>query len=75
MIERKFHFNIYAFFIAFMLGILYIYISSPKPKVIIKYPTPYNAEKIMYQSESGDCYKFKVEEVKCDGDIIPQPIV
>lgn len=75
MTDKKFHFNIYAFFVAFMLGIFYVYIASPKPRVIIKYPTPYNAEKIIYQSENGNCYKFKVEEVKCEGETVPQPIV
>ena len=75
MNERKFRFNIMAFFIAFILGIFYVYISSPKPRFIIKYPTPYNEGKLIYQSESGECFKFKVEEVKCDDKSLSQPIV
>ena len=73
--KREFHFNIFSFFIAFFIGIFYVYISAPKPKIIIKYPTPYNAEKIVYQSGSGDCFKFKVNEVNCEGETFPQPIV
>ena len=73
--KKSFDFNIYVFFIAFIIGMFYVYISSPKAKVIIKYPTPYNAEKTVYQNESENCYKFDVEEIKCDGKTIEQPIV
>jgi hypothetical protein len=72
--NKVFRFNIIAFFIAFMLGIFYVYISTPKPRVIIKYPTPYNVNKIMYQNDSGECFKFKMEEVKCTKEAIVQPI-
>ena len=75
MKEKTFKFNILAFFIAFILGIFYVYISSPKPRIIIKYPTPYNVDKLLYQGESGECYKFKMEEVKCTNDAIQQPII
>lgn len=75
MKEKKFSFNILAFFVAFILGIFYAYISSPKPRIIIKYPTPYNADKLVYQTEGGDCFKFTMKEVKCSNDAIPQPII
>lgn len=75
MEKKSFHFNILAFFISFIVGIFYVYISSPKPKIIIKYPTPYNADKIIYKSDSGDCYKFKMEETNCNKNAIPQPII
>ena len=38
--------NPIAFFAAFCLGIFIVYISVPEPKVIIKYPTPDNVEKM-----------------------------
>ena len=76
MTTKCFDFNIYAFFIALFVGLFYVYIAVPKPKIILKYPTPYNVEKITYRSESGDnCYKYKIEEVKCTDKSIPQPIV
>jgi len=74
MKEKVFKFNILAFFIAFIIGIFYVYVSSPKPRIIVKYPTPYNANKLLYQSDAGECFKFKIEEVKCTPDAIPQPI-
>jgi hypothetical protein len=73
--EKSFKFNYPAFFIAFGLGILYVYIASPKPRIVIKYPTPYNAEKIVYRSSNDNCYKYEVNEVKCTDKAIEQPII
>ena len=53
------------FFIAFCIGILYTYLIHPKPSVIIKYPTPNNAGKILYKDDAGVCYRYKKKEVKC----------
>jgi hypothetical protein len=75
MIEKTFKFNFFAFIIAFAIGILYVYVSAPKPKIIIKYPTPFNADKIVYKNENDICYKYKVEEVKCNDKALPQPIL
>ena len=75
MTTKCFDFNIYAFFIALFVGLFYVYIAVPKPKIILKYPTPYNVDKIIYQSENGECYKFKMEEVNCTKNAIPQPII
>jgi len=73
--EEKFHFNIFSFTIAFIIGMLYVFYNSPKPTYIIKYPTPYNINKYTYKGLDEECYKFKVEEVKCTVDSIKQPIV
>ena len=65
------------FLIAFAVGISYVYFMVPTPKVVIKYPSPYNAGKITYQDESDSCYKYKAEKVTCPKDeklITPQPI-
>lgn len=75
MIEKKFRFNIYAFLIAFAVGLVYVYINVPRPKNVVKYPTPYNADKIVYKGLAGDCYKFKAEETKCTKKTYQQPIV
>lgn len=74
-----FHFNIFAFVIAFAIGLLYVYIATPHRKVVVKYPTPYNAGKVVYNdSVDGTCYKYKSDEVPCPKDgknVKPQPIV
>ena len=53
------------FFISFCVGMFLVYISTPKPRIIIKYPTPQNAGKIIYKDNSGVCYKYLAKEVKC----------
>ena len=53
------------FFIAFCIGILYTYLIHPKPSVIIKYPTPNNAGKILYKDDAGVCYRYNSKEVQC----------
>jgi len=73
--QKVFKFNVFAFIISFAVGILYVYISTPKPKIIIKYPTPYNVNKIVYKNENDVCYKYKVEEIKCTDKAIDQPII
>jgi hypothetical protein len=72
---KHFVFNYIAFFTAFAIGILYVYISSPKKKIVIKYPNPFNAENTVYQTNDKICYKYKANEVKCDNNSIPQPIL
>lgn len=73
--EKVFKFNFLAFIIAFAIGIFYVYISTPKPKIVIKYPTPYNSNKIVYRNDNDVCYKYMVEEVKCTDRAIEQPII
>lgn len=73
--EKVFKFNFLAFIIAFAIGIFYVYISTPKPKIVIKYPTPYNSNKIVYRNDNDVCYKYIVEEVKCTDKAIEQPII
>lgn len=72
--ENVFRMHWTSFFIAFALGIFYVYISSPQPRLVIKYPTPYNANKVYYQNDDNMCYKYEAEEVKCTSDATPQPI-
>ena len=56
------------FFIALFIGLFIAYISTPVPDIIIKYPTPQNAGKIVYKDDSDVCYKYKAEEVSCPSD-------
>ena len=60
--------NPLAFFIAFAIGIFLTYIYSPPKKIIIKWPTPENAGKVIYKDEADTCYKYKAKEVACPDD-------
>ena len=75
MIERSFKFNYLAFIFAFGVGILYVYLSAPKPKIIIKYPTPYNVNKVVYKNDNDICYKYNAEEITCNDKAIMQPVI
>ncbi len=60
--------NAPAFFIALAIGLFFTYIYAPPKKVIIKWPTPENAGKVIYQDHSDTCYKYKANEVSCPAD-------
>ena len=47
---------------------------TPSAKNIIKYPSPLNANKIIYKNSDGLCYKYIATEVKCTDNTINQPI-
>ncbi len=73
--EKCFRFNYLAFILGFTIGIIYVYLSTPKARIITKYPTPYNYDKNIYKNENDICYKYDVDEVKCDKTAITQPII
>ena len=53
------------FLIAFTIGILYIYLFSGRPEIIIKYPTPENAHQYVFRDDAENCYRFHTQEVPC----------
>ena len=57
--------NVFYFLLSFAFGILYVYISRPESKVVVKFPSPYNAGRVMYRDKAGSCYKFKAEKKSC----------
>lgn len=70
--------NLYYFFGSFIIGMFFVYILAPQPQVIMKFPTPYNAGKVMYKDKNDTCYMFKAEKDECPLDktkIKSQPIV
>lgn len=65
------------FFLAFGIGLFFCYITNPKPELVIKFPSPYNAGKILYKDKADSCYKYKADKVECPIDkslIKEQPI-
>jgi hypothetical protein len=57
-----------AFFIALFIGLFFTYIYSPPKKIILKWPTPENAGKLIYKDHSDTCYKYKAGEIPCPDD-------
>lgn len=48
-----------------LLGFFIVFISSPRPTMITKYPTIDNIQKTRYVDENGTCYKYMAQEVSC----------
>jgi hypothetical protein len=63
------YFNPYAFFLAFLVGLVYVYLDKPRVDLVYTYPTPDNIDKVTYTDEAGVCYKFKMKEVECFGNV------
>ena len=57
------------FMISLGVGLLYVYLTTRMPDVVIKYPTPENAGKIVYKDTNDVCYKYRAEKTTCPADI------
>jgi hypothetical protein len=70
--------NLFYFVLSFSVGMLFIYITTPEPRVVLKFPSPYNAGDVTYRDKSNSCYRYKADKTSCPMDksvIKPQPIV
>lgn len=56
------------FLVSLFIGILYTYMTTPSPRVVIKYPTPFNLKDTVYVDENDVCYKYMIKEVECPSD-------
>ena len=52
------------FMLSFSIGMFIMMISDPTPRIVIKYPTPYNLNNI-YKDSSGTCFRYKMKDTKC----------
>jgi hypothetical protein len=56
------------FIAAFAFGLFLTYITSPKPNIVIKFPTPSNSGKITYKDKANNCYKYEASKLECPAD-------
>jgi hypothetical protein len=56
------------FLSALFAGLLYVYITTPLPDIIVKYPTPDTSPKMIFEDDADNCYKFNTVEVSCPSD-------
>jgi hypothetical protein len=64
----KLQINWYAFIIAFVVGMIYIYLREPDVKVFTKFPSPVNAGKVVYVDHANNCYTYIAREMTCPAD-------
>lgn len=60
--------NPIAFFVSFCIGLFICYIMAPKPTILIKYPNPETASFLTFIDNATNCYKYKIDIVKCPKD-------
>ena len=60
--------NLKVFIISIIVGFIMCYYYTPLPKIVYKYPTPYNLDEVTYIDKSGTCYKYEMKEVTCPAD-------
>jgi hypothetical protein len=53
------------FVLSFLIGMVYIYISSPPTRSILVYPTVDNSNKFQYIDKAENCFTFAAKEEKC----------
>lgn len=65
------------FILSFAIGLFFVYIITPPPEVVVKFPSPFNAGSITYKDKADTCYVYKADKVECPIDrkiIKPQPL-
>lgn len=70
--------NLFYLVISFCIGIGYIYIVTPPPTVIRKFPSPFNTDHLVYKDKESNCYKYKHEKIKCNDteyNVVDQPVM
>ena len=56
------------FLVSFIIGSIFVYISTTETKIISVYPTPENVGRYVYVDEVGTCYSYRPSQEKCDED-------
>ena len=68
-------FNALALILSFTIGIMFMMFTTPRPKVVIKFPTPEMDINQVFRTEQGSCYKVETEQVSCpEKNVRPQPV-
>ena len=57
-----------AFIVSFAIGVFYIYISLPKQRVVIVYPTQDNADHFNFRDKAHNCFRFEQTMKECPAD-------
>jgi hypothetical protein len=57
--------EIFYIVLGLFLGFFIIYVTTPPPRVVLKYPTIENIQNTTYVDENGQCYKYYAVEIPC----------
>ncbi len=57
--------SIKTFIISFLVGMLFIHLSSPSQRSVVVYPTIDNQDMFQYKDMADNCFSFQPSVVKC----------
>ena len=57
--------DIMVFSISLFIGFFLVYITAPKPHIIIKNPTLNNVHDTIYIDDNNKCYKYVAKSIEC----------
>ena len=60
--------NFPVFLTSFIVGVIFIHLSSPATTTVFVYPTPDNIEHIEYIDKAGTCFQYKHTGIECPKD-------
>lgn len=60
------HIRLIPLLVGIVIGIIAFFVAKPQQNVVMKYPTPDSAGKMVYKDKNGVCYQYKVTPVDCD---------
>lgn len=65
--------NPLAFALALGVGLMIVYITAPRPRRVLRFPSPLNAGKTVYKDARKGCYVYQPEKVPCDETALVPP--
>ena len=60
--------NLPIFIISLAVGLFFVYITNPDPKIIVVYPTPNNIDKVQYVDKADNCFSYEYKKTQCPTD-------
>ena len=62
-----------AFALALGLGLMVVYATAPRPKRVVRFPSPLNVGTTVYRDEKKGCYVYTADKVPCTDDALTPP--
>jgi hypothetical protein len=54
-------FNLFYFIIAFAIGMLFVYLFTPFPEVVVRFPRPNDFQNLRFQNHNGVCMEYEMK--------------
>lgn len=62
---KTFKLHIISFMLSLVIGLLYVYISTPHRRVVVRQPTLKNAGTTVYQDKHDNCFVLEPHKMSC----------